>query len=100
MAGLGFGPERQFGDDRTPARQSVVEPAVLLGVDDVDAAGDRGDAARLESAQMRGGVDPAGEAGDHDEPAAAECRGEVAGEAPAVRRCVACTDHGDHRPLE
>ena len=42
MAGLGFGSERQFGHDRPPPCQSVVETAVLLGIDYVDPASDDG----------------------------------------------------------
>ena len=74
MAGLRFRSERQFGDDHPSARQGVVEPPVLLGVDDVDTAGDDGDATRLESAQMRRGVNPPSEPRDHGEPAATSGR--------------------------
>ena len=49
---------------------------------------------------MRGGIDSAGKTGDHDEPALPEFRGKVARNASAVRRGVARTDHGHHRPLQ
>ena len=81
-------------------RKRLVEPAVLLGIDDIDAAGDDRDGAGRERAQMRGGVDAAGEPGDDDEPALAERGGELAGEAPAIGRGVARADHRHHRPLE
>ena len=50
MARLWLGSERQLGDDRTLANQSIVEPAVFRGIDDVDAAGDDSDTAGLETA--------------------------------------------------
>src|SRR6516164_11084817 len=45
-------------------------------------------------------VDAAGKTGDHDEPPEPELRGEVARQASAVRRGVACADHGDHWLLQ
>ena len=54
------------------SRERVVEPAVLLGIDDVDAAGDDRDGAGVERALMRRGVDAAGQTRDDDEPGRAE----------------------------
>lgn len=40
MAGLRLDAGRHFGDDRTLLGKRIVEGAILLGVDNVDAAGD------------------------------------------------------------
>src|SRR5438128_12444189 len=93
MPCLRLGSERQLGGDRPLTYQRFMQPAVFFGVDDIDAAGDDGDAAGLERAQMRGGVDAAGEARDDDDAGLSERGGEVAGETPAVGRGVARPDH-------
>ena len=75
----------------------IVERAILLGVDDVDAAGDDRDRAGGERAEMRGGVDAARQAGDDDDALLAELGGEVLRQPSAVGRGVARADHRDHR---
>ena len=72
MAGLRFAAERQLGDDRALPAQRVVEPAILLGIDDIDAAGDDRSSAGLDPAEMGRGVDTAGQPGTDDEPALTE----------------------------
>ena len=97
MAGLRFGAERQFGKDRAVPRERLVQPAILLGIDDVDAAGDDRDRAGLEGSEMRGCVDAAGKPGDNDDPGLAQPGGKIAGEAAAIGRGVARADHRNHR---
>src|SRR5205807_5013516 len=89
MPRLRLGSERQFGDDRALARQCLVQPTVLFGVDDIDPTGDDGDAAGFERAQMGGGIDAAGQARHNGDAALPERGGEVAAKAPAIGRGVA-----------
>ncbi len=100
MPCLRLGTERQFGDDRALARQCLVQPAIFFGIDDIDPAGDNGNAAGLERAQMRCGVDAAGQARHNDDPALPERGGEIAAEAPAVSRGVARPDHRHDRAAQ
>ena len=100
MPRLRLGSERQFGDDRSLARQCLVQSPVFFGVDDIDAAGNDGDAAGFERAQMRGGIDAARQARDDDDAALPERRGEVAAETPAIGRGVARPDHRHDRTAE
>ena len=97
MPRLRLGSERQLGDDCALACQCLVQPAIFFGVDDIDATADDSDAAGLERAQMRRGIDAAGEARDDDDPALPECGGEVAAETPAAGRSVARPHYGDDR---
>ena len=89
MPRLRLGSERQLGDDRSLTRQCLVQPAIFFGIDDIDAAGDDGDAAGLERAQMCRGIDASGQARSDDDAAPPERRGEVAAETPAIGRGVA-----------
>ena len=77
--------------------ERVVEAAVLLGIDDVDAARARRRPALVERAQMRRRVDPARQARDDDDARFAERGRQLAREAAAVGRGVARADHRDDR---
>ena len=72
MPRLRLGPQRQLGDDHAATRQRVVQTAVFWRIDDIDAAGNHGDAACFESSQMSGGVNPTSKTGNDDDPGAAE----------------------------
>src|SRR5215469_2241553 len=85
--------ERQLGDNRSLARERLMQSAVLLRVDDIEAAGDDGDAAGFEGAKMGCGIDTTRQA-RHDDDAALPKRGrEVAAEAPTIGRGIARPDH-------
>ena len=100
MARLRHGADRHLRDQHAALGDRLVQLAVLLGVDAVDAAAEDGDRAGRHGALMGRGVDAARQAGDDDEAALPELQRHVAGEAPAIGRGVARADDGDGRPLQ
>jgi hypothetical protein len=96
-ARLRLGADRHLGDDGAPLGNERHEIAVLLGIDDVDAAGDDRDGASGERSLVRRRVDAAGESRDDDEAASAQLQRQVAGETPAIGRGVPRADHRDRR---
>src|SRR5690349_1801090 len=100
MPSLRLGPGRELGEDRAALRERLVEPPVLFGIDDVDAARDYPDRSGRERALVRGGVDTACEAGDDDEPGGAELARQLLGEAAPEGRGVAGADDRHRAALE
>jgi len=64
---------------------------------DIGTAGDDGNRAGIERAEMRSGIDSAGHSRDHDDACFAQPGGKLAREAAAIGRGVAGADHRDHR---
>ena len=73
MPRLRLGADRHFGDQHAALGDRLVERAVLLGIDHVDAAGEHGHGAGRQRAFMRRRVDAARQPGNDDEPCWPSC---------------------------
>jgi hypothetical protein len=100
MTSLRLAADRQFGDDHALPAQRVVEPAILLAIDNIDAAGDDRRGTRIDTTEMGRGIDTAGQPGNDDEPALTESGCEFTSETPAVGRGVARADDRYHRMIQ